>query len=370
MKRKILFVDRDGTLIREPVDEQIDSLEKLLFLPGVFAGLRQLVANGNYLLVMVSNQDGLGTEKYPRAAFEKVQKKLLEVFEDQGIVFDDILIDASFPEEESEYRKPNTGMVQKYLRGNYDIANSIVIGDRKSDIQLARNLGCKAAFIRGFDEKLPEEYARYSLAQADDWWQLASLLSKEQRSIRLQRITSETQLDVILTLDGSVDQTINTGLGFFDHMLQLMAFHAGIGLTLQGSGDLWVDEHHLVEDAGLLLGEAFKEALGKKHGLSRYGFVLPMDESKAAVSLDFSGRPFVKWEVSFLREKVGTFPTEMAEHFFYSFCQTAGLTLHVEAEGSNEHHKLEAIFKAVGRSFRQALQLTTGSDVPSSKGIL
>ena len=369
MKRKILFVDRDGTLIREPADEQIDSLEKLSFLPGVFSGLRRLIANGNYLLVMVTNQDGLGTAQYPRKAFELVQRKMLEAFDDQGIIFDDILIDTSLPEEKSEYRKPNTGLVQKYLRGDYDLANSIVIGDRQTDIQLALNIGCKAAFIRGFDSQLPEGYALRCIAQADDWWQLATLLTEQQRSISLSRSTTETELAVKLIIDGTKEVVVDTGLGFFDHMLQLLAFHAGVGLKLSGKGDLWVDEHHLVEDTGLLLGEAFKEVLGKKQALSRYGFVLPMDESQAIVSLDFSGRPWVEWKVNFQREKVGSFPTEMVAHFFRSFSQTAGLTLHVEATGNNEHHKLEAIFKGVGRSLQQALKLE-GIGIPSSKGIL
>ncbi len=359
MKQRILFIDRDGTLVEEPHDEQIDSLEKIRFKPGVFRWLGLIAQRGDYRLVMVSNQDGLGTPSFPEDTFWPAHHFILQALEGEGIHFDDILIDPHFPEDNAPTRKPGTGMVEKYMADteHYDIAASYVIGDRETDRQLARNIGCRAVIL---DD-----------SKAVGWQQVAETVIDGERCAHVRRTTKETDIDVKLQLDGRGDCHISTGLGFFDHMLEQIGRHGGLDLDITVKGDLHVDEHHTIEDTALALGECLRLALGSKRGLERYGFSLPMDDCQAHVCLDFGGRPWLQWHADFRRERVGDVPTEMFFHFFKSLSDAALMNLYIRAEGQNEHHKAEAIFKALARSLRQAVRRDVYQyQLPSTKGVL
>jgi imidazoleglycerol-phosphate dehydratase/histidinol-phosphatase len=373
--KKVLFIDRDGTLIREPEGNyQVDSLEKLEFLPGVFRNLYKLRHFTEYELVLVSNQDGLGTDAFPEADFRLPHNKFLEAFRNEGVEFDAIHIDPSLPEENSPNRKPGTGMLKAYLDGEYDLDASFVIGDRKTDVELAANLGCRAIFLG--KEEAGKELETGSLSGvtaliSEDWDQIYRFVRARQRYANLSRVTSETEIHVTLSLDGEGKSLISTGLGFFDHMLDQLGKHGGFDLEVKASGDLEVDEHHTVEDTAIALGDAFRQALGNKRGIERYAFVLPMDDSLATVAVDFGGRPWIEWEVEFKREKIGEVPTEMFFHFFKSFSDAARCNLNIQATGSNEHHKIEAIFKGFARALGKAVKLDPDNNqLPSTKGKL
>jgi len=371
--KKALFIDRDGTLIFETEDEQIDSLEKLEYLPKVFRNMHFIAKNLSYELVMVTNQDGLGTASFPEETFWPVHNKVLNAFKKEGVAFDDILIDHHFPHDNSPNRKPGIGMMGKYLDGSYDLSNSFVIGDRLTDIQLAKKLGAKGILIN--DGSLANELQEKGLAEfcvliTDDWDEIYAKVASPDRTAVVERNTKETKIRVELNLDGTGKGNIHTGLGFFDHMLDQIARHSGVDLNIQVDGDLEVDEHHTIEDTGLALGEAFKLALGDKRGVERYGYCLPMDDCLAQVAIDFGGRPWIVWKAEFLREKVGDMPTEMFFHFFKSFSDNAKCNLNVKAEGNNEHHKIEAIFKAFAKAMRMAVSKTDNFSIPSTKGTL
>lgn len=362
--KKVLFIDRDGTLIREPADEQIDSFAKLEFIPGAITALSRIARECDFELVMVTNQDGLGTEVFPEADFWPVQDFILKTLEGEGIHFAAVHIDHTFPHEKAPTRKPGTAMLLGYMDGHYDLAGSYVIGDRISDVLLARNLGCKAILMREGLETAAD-------LVTNDWEAVYRYLRAAARRAVVVRRTCETEINVRIDLDGRSEAQIQTGIGFFDHMLELFAKHAGCDLELQARGDLRVDEHHTVEDTALALGEALRRAMGDKRGMERYGFLLPMDESLARVALDFSGRPQLVWEAEFRRERIGEMPTELFYHFWKSFCDAAGANLHIAVTGENEHHKIEAIFKAVARAVRQAVHREPGeAAIPSSKGVL
>jgi len=361
--KKILFIDRDGTLIIETDDKQIDSLEKLVFYPGAIVNLHRIVTELDYDLVMVSNQDGLGTDLFPEDTFWPVQHLVLKTLEGEGIIFSEILIDRSLPHENKSTRKPGTALLSKYLDGSYDLENSFVIGDRETDIQLAENLGCKAIFV-GKKQK------RGAALTTTDWYEIYRFLRYPDRSAVITRKTRETDIRIELNIDGSGVAKISTGLGFFDHMLELFAKHAAFDLKIKVKGDLHVDEHHTIEDTAIALGEAVARAAGNKAGIERYGFLLPMDESIAWVALDLSGRNELVWKVKFKRERVGELPTEMIYHFFKSFSDSARCNLYIKAKGKNEHHKVEAIFKSLARALRQAVHRDKSQEIPSTKGIL
>ncbi len=373
--RKVLFIDRDGTLVVEPpVDFQVDSLEKLEFMPGVFRNLSFIRQNLDYELVMVSNQDGLGLEQYPEPAFQQVQDKILTAFRNEGIEFDGIHIDSSMPADNLPTRKPGTGMLTRYMKGDYDLANSWVIGDRLTDIELARNLGTGGILIGGAGDrkKLGDTgLGEFCAFIAGGWDDIYPFLLGNRRRARVERTTAETSIIVELSLDGTGSAKVSTGIGFFDHMLEQIAKHGGMDLVVEARGDLQVDEHHTIEDTGLALGEAFGNALGDRKGIERYGFVLPMDDSLASVAIDMGGRNSLEWDAAFEREKIGDMPTEMFEHFFKSFTDTARCNLNIRVSGKNEHHKAEAIFKAFARALRQAVQRDPWKgDIPSTKGKL
>ncbi|TFH20136.1 MAG: bifunctional histidinol-phosphatase/imidazoleglycerol-phosphate dehydratase HisB [Bacteroidia bacterium] len=365
--KKVLFIDRDGTLIREPADDyQVDSLEKLEYLPGVFRNLYKLRHYTDYELVLVSNQDGMGTASFPEADFRVPHEKFLEAFRNEGVEFDAIHIDPSLPEEDSPNRKPRTGMLKAYMEGTYDLENSFVIGDRKTDIELAENLGARAIFLG--KEMVSKELCAFI---GDDWDQIYRFIRSQQRSASLSRVTRETEIHVNLALDGEGRSQVSTGLGFFDHMLDQLGKHGGFDLEVKVKGDLEVDEHHSIEDTAIALGEAFLQALGNKRGIERYAFVLPMDDSLATVAVDFGGRPWIEWEVEFSREKIGDVPTEMFFHFFKSFSDAARCNLNIQASGTNEHHKIEAIFKGFARALGKAVKLDPDNNkLPSTKGLL
>ena len=369
--KKALFIDRDGTLIREPADEQIDSLEKLEFLPHVISGLRQLAEENQFELVMVTNQDGLGTASFPEDTFWPAHNKMLSILAGENIRFAAIHIDRSFPHEGLATRKPGLGMLQAYLTGEYDLANSYVIGDRLTDVEMARRLGSKAILIAdpatatvNLDEVLE--------LISPDWQQIERHLRLPARRAEVQRNTNETRIAVGLNLDGRGHGDIRTGLGFFDHMLDQLARHSGCDLHLRVEGDLHIDEHHTIEDTALALGEAFRRALGEKRGINRYGFLLPMDEALAQVALDFSGRPWLVWQAEFRREKIGEMPTEMFHHFFKSFSDAAQCNLNIKVEGENEHHKIESIFKAFAKALKMAIRRDENAlqQLPTTKGVL
>lgn len=355
--KRALFVDRDGTILREPADEQVDSFEKMEFVPGAISSLKALAAL-DYELVMVSNQDGLGTASFPEETFWPVQNKMLKTLEGEGIHFDNILIDRSFPEDKLPTRKPGTGMLGAYMDGSYDLANSYVIGDRSSDAQLACNLGAKSCLISAD-------------SPAESWTKAVELIRLGSRRVTIVRKTKETDICLTLDLDGIGESSIDSGLKFFDHMLDQIVHHGGVAMQLNCKGDLQVDEHHTIEDCGLALGSAFKEALGTKVALERYGFALPMDECAAICLLDFGGRSHLEWKVEFTREFVGDTPTEMFKHFFESFCNAAACNIYIQASGENNHHLAEAIFKAFARSIKAAIRREAfSSSLPSSKGLL
>ncbi|RYE44613.1 MAG: bifunctional histidinol-phosphatase/imidazoleglycerol-phosphate dehydratase HisB, partial [Sphingobacteriales bacterium] len=334
--QKILFIDRDGTIIDEPkTDFQIDSLEKLFFLPKALSNLRKIAEETDYKLVMVTNQDGLGTDSFPEDTFWPAHNKMLQSLENENIHFDDILIDRSFPHENLPTRKPGTGMLTDYLNGDYDLANSYVIGDRITDVQLAVNLGAKAIFI-GENPILNIAHEQVTKLVTTDWDSIYEFLKLPPRIVTIERNTRETQIKIELNLDGKGKSDIDTGLGFYDHMLDQLAKHSGADLTIHVKGDLHIDEHHTIEDTALALGEAYLKALGDKKGISRYGFLLPMDDALAQVAIDFSGRPWIVWEAEFKREKIGEMPTEMFYHFFKSFSDTSKCNLNIKCEGQNE----------------------------------
>ncbi len=364
--KKVLFIDRDGTIIIEPTtDQQVDSLEKLEFLPGAISNLRKIVETLNYELVMVTNQDGLGTDSFPEDTFWPAHNKMLKTLENEGVVFDDICIDRTFEKDKAPTRKPETGLLTKYLEGNYDLANSYVLGDRVSDIKLAENLGAKAIYIS------KENNSKASLSTLN-WDDIYQFLRLPDRKATVQRTTKETDILVELNLDGSGKCQNETGLGFFDHMLDQLGKHSGADLNVRVKGDLHIDEHHTIEDTALALGEAYLKALGDKKGINRYGFLLPMDEALAQVAIDFSGRPWLVWEAEFKREMVGDMPTEMFMHFFKSFSDTSKCNLNVKVEGDNEHHKIEAIFKAFAKAIKMAVTRNENEldKLPSTKGTL
>lgn len=353
--KRVLFIDRDGTILEEPADEQIDSFEKFRFLPGVITSLNFLRQHTDYELVMVSNQDGLGTASYPEEDFWPTHNLMLQVLESAGVTFDAIHIDRSFPEDNLPTRKPGTAMLTDYMNGTYDLANSWVIGDRATDAQLAVNLGCKSLILN-------DQY---------NWERITELLFAGERTAEVLRKTHETDIRVWVNLDGNGNSKINTGLGFFDHMLEQIAKHGMIDLEISCHGDLHVDEHHTIEDTGLALGECLRKALGNKRGIERYGYCLPMDDCLCQVALDFGGRPWLVWNAMFKRERVGEMPTEMFLHFFKSLSDSALMNLNIKAEGENEHHKIEGIFKAFARSVRMAVRRdVTHFHLPSSKGVL
>jgi imidazoleglycerol-phosphate dehydratase / histidinol-phosphatase len=371
--KKVLFLDRDGTLIVEPQDIfQVDSLEKLEFIPGVFRNLYRIRKQMDYELFIVSNQDGLGTESYPESAFEEVQSRMLTFFRNEGIEFDRIFIDRSKPGDNLPTRKPGIAMLGDYLKGDYDLENSFVIGDRLTDIKLAQNLGSKGIIIGKsviHDEIRKAGLEKICVLMADNWDSIYDWLKQNSRSASIERKTAETSITIRLTLDGTGKSMISTGLGFMDHMLDQLSKHSGCDLIVEAQGDLHIDEHHLIEDLGLALGEAFLKALGTKVGIERFGFVVPMDDSLASVVIDFGGRSWLEWNVEFKRERVGDVPTEMFRHFFKSFTDTARCNLHINAKGENEHHKIESIFKAWARAIRMAVKLDQEStEIPSTKG--
>lgn len=362
--KKVLFIDRDGTLVVEPpIDFQLDSLEKLTFYPGVFQYLSRIAHELDYLLVMVTNQDGLGTNSFPEDTFWPAQNKIIEAFKNEGIEFAEILIDKSFPHENLPTRKPGTGLLTHYVKGNYDLENSFVIGDRLTDVELAKNLTCQAIYMGDTPVK---EVA----LQTKNWREIYQFLSTQPRKATIARNTSETKINIDLNLDGTGKSKIATGLGFFDHMLEQIAKHGNLDLTVSVVGDLHIDEHHTIEDVAITLGEAFLQALGSKKGIERYGFLLPMDDCLAQVALDFGGRPWLEWKVTFNREKIGDMPTEMFMHFFKSFSDHAKCNLNINAMGENEHHKIEAIFKAFAKSIKMAVSKTNNFSIPSTKGTL
>jgi len=363
--KKVLFIDRDGTLIIEPpVDFQVDSLEKLEYYPQVFQYLSQIVKECDFEIVLITNQDGLGTASFPEETFWPAQNKMLQAFKNEGVIFNDILIDRSFPEENLPTRKPGVGMLGKYIYGDYDLANSYVIGDRKTDVQLAENLGSKSIYM-GID--LEDVNPSFSSTK---WNEIYNYLTAIPRTSSVVRNTNETKIKVELNLDGSGKNNLSTGLGFFDHMLEQIAKHGLLDLSVEVKGDLEIDEHHTIEDVAITLGTAFNEALGSKKGIERYGFLLPMDDCLAQVAIDFGGRPWLVWEAEFKREMIGEMPSEMFMHFFKSFSDAAKCNLNIKAEGENEHHKIEVIFKAFAKSIKMAVKKTGDFSIPSTKGSL
>jgi imidazoleglycerol-phosphate dehydratase / histidinol-phosphatase len=376
MSRKVLFIDRDGTIIKEPpVDFQVDSLEKLEFYPKAIRNLFLIASKLDFELVMVTNQDGLGTDSFPEDTFWPAQNRMLKTLEGEGVTFSAVHIDRSFPEENAPTRKPSTGMLTDYFNEQYDLSGSFVLGDRITDVELAKNMGCKAIFIspEASGKQLLEQHNLQEVCRliTSDWDEIAAFLFRSERTAVVDRSTSETSIHIELDLDGTGKCNISTGLHFFDHMLEQIGRHSGCDLTIKVKGDLHVDEHHTIEDTGLALGEAFKRALGDKRGIDRYGFCLPMDDVLAQVAIDFGGRPWLVWDATFNREKVGDMPTEMFHHFFKSFSDTSLSNLNIKAEGSNEHHKIEGIFKAFAKAIKAAIRKDPFSDqLPSTKGVL
>lgn len=370
MSKKVLFIDRDGTLIWEPPNDfQIDSFEKFKFLPGVITWLGKIASELDYELVMVTNQDGLGTDSFPEKIFWPIQNLMIQILESEGIKFSEVCIDRTFEKDNQPTRKPNTGMLAKYLNGNYDLKNSFVIGDRLTDVKLAKNLGSKAIFIKNYDK--PDGFENDISLQVENWKQIYDFLKMPERKILIERVTKETSISIELNLDGNGNSKISTGLAFFDHMLEQIAKHGNIDLNINAKGDLQIDEHHTIEDVGIALGEAFLSGLGNKIGIERYGFTLPMDDCLAQVALDFGGRNWIVWEAEFKREKIGEMPTEMFFHFFKSFSDSSKCNLNIKAEGQNEHHKIEAIFKAFAKAIKIAVKRDVNNmSLPSTKGIL
>lgn len=376
--KPVLFIDRDGTLIKEPADEQIDSFEKLEFYPKVFQYLSKIAKELNFEIVMITNQDGLGTEVYPEDTFWPVHNFILKSFEQEGVVFKEQFIDRTFAKDNAPTRKPNTGLLTKYFSDDYDLANSFVIGDRLTDVELAKNLGAKGIFINdntnlGTDEisVSNKELEEYIALETNDWEQIYNFLKSTERIGSIERNTNETKIKIDLNLDGIGKSKIDTGIAFFDHMLDQIARHGQIDLNIKVDGDLEVDEHHTIEDTAIALGEVFATILGNKLGIERYGFCLPMDDCLAQVAIDFGGRNWLVWDADFKREMIGKMPTEMFYHFFKSFTDGAKCNLNIKAEGTNEHHKIEAIFKAFAKAIKMAVKRDVEKMIlPSTKGVL
>ncbi|HSV09771.1 MAG TPA: bifunctional histidinol-phosphatase/imidazoleglycerol-phosphate dehydratase HisB [Hanamia sp.] len=380
MPKKFLFIDRDGTIIMEPpVTNQLDAFSKLEFYPHVFEYLIKIVKELDYDLVMVTNQDGLGTDAFPEDAFWPIQNFVIKTFANEGVVFSEVLIDRTFPHENKNTRKPGTGMLKHYFEEEkYDLKNSFVIGDRLTDVELAKNLGCHAIFINNYQELgtgeitvTKEDLNKVIALETQKWEEIYNFLKQPQRKVSHSRNTNETKIEVEINLDGNGKADIKTGLGFFDHMLEQVAKHSGMDLKIHCDGDLHIDEHHTIEDVALAFGEAMLSALGDKRGIERYGFLLPMDDCLAQVAIDFGGRSWLVWDVEFKREKIGEMPTEMFYHFFKSFSDASKSNLNIKAEGTNEHHKIEAIFKAFAKAIKMAIRRDPlNNSLPTTKGIL
>ncbi|WP_019038670.1 bifunctional histidinol-phosphatase/imidazoleglycerol-phosphate dehydratase HisB [Psychroflexus tropicus] len=376
--KKVLFIDRDGTLIKEPADEQIDAFEKLEFYPGAFTYMAKIASELDYELVMITNQDGLGTKVYPENTFWPVQNFIIKAFQNEGVHFDEVFIDKTFPEDNAPTRKPKTGLLTKYFEEKYDLANSFVIGDRMTDVELAKNLGGRGIFIdnntnlgEGETENSDTELESFIGIRTTSWKEIYEFLKTERRTASLKRTTKETDIDIKINLDGTGKSKVSTGIHFFDHMIDQIARHGHIDIELTAKGDLEVDEHHTIEDVAIVLGEVFAKALGNKLGIERYGFCLPMDDSMAQVAIDFGGRNWLVWDATFNREKIGEMPTEMFMHFFKSFTDGAKCNLNIKAEGENEHHKIEAIFKAFAKAIKMAVKRDPEKMIlPSTKGQL
>ncbi|MBV8252849.1 MAG: bifunctional histidinol-phosphatase/imidazoleglycerol-phosphate dehydratase HisB [Chitinophaga sp.] len=377
--KRVLFIDRDGTLIKEvPPTYQIDSLDKIEFYPKVFVNMARIASELGYELAMVTNQDGLGTPSFPEETFWPAQNMILKAFENEGVVFDEIFVDRSFPADNAPTRKPGTGMLTKYFSGEYDLANSFVIGDRITDVLLAKNLGAKAIWMNegnglgsGEIQDTVAALRDVIALESTDWDRIYEFLKVGLRTVTHIRKTNETDITIALNLDGTGKANIHTGLGFFDHMLDQIARHGSIDLDITAKGDLHIDEHHTIEDTGIALGEAIAKGLGDKRGIERYGFSLPMDDCLAQVGIDFGGRNWLVWDAEFKREKIGEMPTEMFYHFFKSFSDGARANLNIKAEGQNEHHKIEAIFKAFAKAVKMAVKRNpTKMQLPSTKGVL
>ena len=361
--KKVLFIDRDGTILIEPQDEQLDSFEKLTFVPGAITNLSKIARETDYELVIVSNQDGLGTASFPEDTFWPVQNKMLEILKGEGVVFGEIFIDRSLPSQNAPTRKPGSAMLTKYLAQGIDLQHSYVIGDRPTDIELARNLGCNAIFIN-------TTFSPEAVLTTTSWDEISRFLKSIPRTAKVSRTTAETEIIVEVNLDGTGSSWIHSGIGFFDHMLDQVARHGSIDLLVSAKGDLQIDEHHTIEDIGIALGEAFNKALGGKKGIERYSFILPMDDSLAQVALDLGGRPWLVWDVVFKSARIGEMPSEMFFHFFKSFTDNAKCNLNIKAEGENDHHKAEAIFKGFARVLKGAIKKTDDFRLPSTKGKL
>jgi imidazoleglycerol-phosphate dehydratase/histidinol-phosphatase len=376
--QKVLFIDRDGTIIREAKDEQIDSFEKLIFYPNVFQYLAKIATELNYELVMITNQDGLGTSSFPEDNFWPIQNFIVQTFKNEGVEFSEVVIDKTFAKDNAPTRKPNTGLLTKYFNKEYDLNRSFVIGDRLTDIELAKNLGAKGIFINdntnlGTDEITiqREDLEKHIVLETNDWKRIYKYLKLKDRIAEIKRITHETEIYIKVNLDGTGKSEIDTGIPFFDHMLDQIARHGQLDLNIHVIGDLEVDEHHTIEDTAIALGEVFANALSSKLGMERYGFSLPMDDCLAQVSIDFGGRNWLVWEAEFKREMIGKMPTEMFFHFFKSFTDGAKANLNIKADGSNEHHKIEAIFKAFAKAIKSAIKRDPDKMIlPSTKGML
>ena len=378
MPKKVLFIDRDGTIIKETIDEQIDAFEKMIFYPKCIPFLSKIAKELDFQLVMITNQDGLGTESFPEDTFWPVHNFIMKTYENEGVIFDKVFIDRTFPNENANTRKPGTGLLTEYFSEVYDLKNSFVIGDRLTDVELAKNLGAKAIFINddtrlgtGEISSKEEELQSFIALETNDWEKIYEFLKLENRTASIIRKTNETDIKINLNLDGTGKSKIETGLAFFDHMLDQIARHGQMDLEIQVKGDLEVDEHHTIEDTAIALGEVFNQALGNKLGIERYGFTLPMDDCLAQVAIDFGGRNWLVWEAEFKREKIGEMPTEMFFHFFKSFTDGAKCNLNIKAEGTNEHHKIEAIFKAFAKAIKMAVKRDVEKMIlPSTKGML
>jgi len=378
MKKNVLFIDRDGTLIKETVDEQIDAFEKMVFYPKVFTYMAKIAKELDFELVIITNQDGLGTDSFPEETFWPVHNFIMKAFENEGVVFNEVFLDRTFPHENAPTRKPGTALLQKYFSEEYDLENSFVIGDRLTDVELAKNLGSKAIFIND-DTQLgtneitvqKEELNSIIALETNDWKAIYEFLKLDARTAEITRKTNETDISIKLNLDGVGKSDMDTGIAFFDHMLDQIARHGQMDLSVKVKGDLEVDEHHTIEDTAIALGEVFSKALGNKLGIERYGFCLPMDDCLAQVAIDFGGRNWLVWEADFKREMIGKMPTEMFYHFFKSFTDGAKANLNIKAEGTNEHHKIEAIFKAFAKAIKVAVKQDTDKMIlPSTKGKL